>query len=362
MERPTTPTPTSASGDSATPSTPGGNATPGGSTTMRVQRHTPNPSTPGGHHRRIASIPRTPGSSTLLCSSSPDAFAQVTVHTSKCSECDLRNKGTMLRCPGCTFQICKPCQDKREKGGRSMAHGNMLTPQVATPGSGGSVMRKRPASAVNSAEKQHETDAAKSVGEEGSAQAEKEKLEETKEKKRATKPTPKSKLKSKRMIKQAVLLEGSIDDSSDDDFAPDPASPTANKRRRTELTSKTDGTSDIPSPVLTPAGIPSPFLTPTGKAKDSTRQPSLGDSTLTGKSHRNMTTDELLALHGVNTPTNPYKSHFLSRDEPVVSNPVIRMPEVVKRGFKPRPTAKEIQKNIQDTVREKLGLPKLDGP
>lgn len=74
-----------------------------------------------------------------------------------------------------------------------------------------------------------------------------------------------------------------------------------------------------------------------------------------------MTIDEILAHYDVNTSANPYKAHLLSRHEPVVSDPVMQIPEVVKRGFRPRPSAEKIQKNIQDKVREKLGLPALAG-
>lgn len=159
-------------------------------------------------------------------------------------------------------------------------------------------------------------------------------VEEMKGKKRMVKPAPKPKAKAKPRARETTPS----DNSSDDDFAPDPASPTANKRRRTELTSKTDGTPDVPSPFL--------------KATD------VQDSKLPDKPLSEMTTDELLAHHGVNTPESPYKAHLLSRHEPVVSDPVIEIPDVVKRGFKPRSTAEEIQQNIQDKVRERMRLGK----
>jgi hypothetical protein len=135
-------------------------------------------------------------------------------------------------------------------------------------------------------------------------------------------------------------------DSSDDDLEPDPASPTSNKRRRRSFISKVDGMTDLPSPFLTPAekkGHPAP--------------PKPQDVKPPAKAFRDMTMKELLAHHGVDTPENPYQEHFLGRHYQVRSNPVIQVPAIVKRGFKPRPTAEEIQKNIQDKVREKLGLP-----
>ncbi|KAJ4371736.1 hypothetical protein N0V86_008289 [Didymella sp. IMI 355093] len=334
LEPPSTPSADITPNRGLRPRTPGAPGTPG--STMRVQRRTPIPSTPGGH-RRMASIPRTPGGSSVLpCSSSPTSFTSITVHTAKCSECDQRNLETMLRCPGCTFQLCKPCRDRREAIGRSLAHGNMMTPRVATPGTGGSVVRRKPVSSVKKDEgKEANQEETKTFGKEEVAVEEKVEMEESKGTKRMTKPAPKPKPKTKSKAWETTPP----DDSSDDDFAPDPASPAASKRQRTELTSKTDGPSDIPSP----------FLKATG-AKG---------SKVPEKAPSDMTIDELLAHHGVNTRQSPYKAHLLSRHEPVVSEPVIEIPEVVKRGFKPRLSAEEIQQNIQNKVREKMGLGQL---
>lgn len=351
MSRPTTPEPKPWSYNLEPPSTPGADITPNRGlpprtpgapstpgSTMRVQRKTPLPSTPGGH-LRMASLPRTPGSSVLPCSSSPTSFTSVKVHTAKCSECDQRNQETMVRCPGCTFQLCRPCRNRREAAGRSLAHGNMMTPRVATPGTGGSVVRRKPVSsakdeskeAKQGAVKDGDKDEAKSGDKEGDKVEGKVNVEEVKGTKRMAKPAPKPKPKAKAKARETTPS----DDSSDDDFALDPGSPTASKRRRT-LTSKTDGT----------AGMPSPFLEATSAKSSRVPEKALGE----------MTTDELLAHHGVNTPQSPYKAHLLSRHEPVVSDPVIEIPEVVKRGFKPRRTAEEIQQSIQDKVREKMEL------
>ncbi|KAJ4985338.1 hypothetical protein SVAN01_09189 [Stagonosporopsis vannaccii] len=346
MERATTPAPPEPSAPAA-PSTPSANVNATPNSTMRIQRKTPVPSTPGGH-RHISSVPRTPGTSTLACSSSPTAFNRVLVHTAKCSECDLRNKGTMLRCPGCTFQICKSCQDRRERAGRSFAHGNMLSPQVATPGTSGSVVRRKPAAVVESLEKgTDKTKKEKDTSNEGIAAERKEETKEAKGMKRVRKPVPKPKSKSKPKVRSGT--DDYVDNSSDEDFAPDTVSPTFNKRHCAETISRTDGSFDLPSP----------FLKPSERDNNFTKY-SLGGPTLPEKPLRDMSTDELLAYHGVNTPSNPYTAHLLSRDEPVVSNPVIEIPEVVKRRFKPRPTAEEIQKSIQDKVREKMGLPRLE--
>lgn len=290
----------------------------------------------------MASLPQTPGSNVLPCSSSPSSFTSIKVHTAKCSECDQRNLETMLRCPGCTFQLCKPCRDRREAGGRSLAHGNMMTPTVATPGTQGSVVRKKPVSSAKKDESKEVVMCARGEEVKGDRKEKvgvEEKVEEkvivgveiSKGTKRMAKPAPKPKSKTKPKARETTPS----DDSSDEDFAPDPGSPTTSKRRRT-LTSKTDGSTDMPSPFLDATG---------GKG-----------SKAPDKALSEMTTDELLAYHGVNTSQSPYKVHLLSRHEPVVSDPVIEIPEVVKRGFKPRPTAEEIQQNIQDKVRERMGM------
>ncbi|KZM20661.1 uncharacterized protein EKO05_0010621 [Ascochyta rabiei] len=335
MARATTPTATgSLSVANRTPSTP--------SAHMPVQRKTPDPSTPG--HRRVCSLPHTPGTSPLTaCSSSASAFAVVKVHTAKCSECDQRNRDVMRRCPGCTFQVCKPCQEKREKSGRSLAHGNMVSPHGATPGvGGGSVVRRRPVGVMKSFGEQREGSA---VGQEAEGRSE---IEGVRGKRCA--PNPAAKPKSKSKARMRALTPS--DDSSDDDFALDPASPTAHKRRRTALTLSSPGANgDISLTSDRPSSLPS-FIDEVEVAA----KPRVGDSVSAGRPFHEMSTDELLAHYDVNTWTNPYKAHLLSRHEPVVTNPTIEIPEIVKRGFKPRPSAGEIQKRIQKRVREKMGL------
>lgn len=256
------------------------------------------------------------------------------VHTAKCSECDQRNLETMLRCPGCTFQVCKPCRDKREAAGRSLAHGNMMTPWIATPGTGGTVVRRKPVSSVRKDEGNETKNEEANSFDMQELNSKAEVRVKVKGTKRMARPAPKPKAKAKPKARETTPS----DVSSDDDFAPDPESPTPSKRQRTELTSKTDGSSDVPSPFLKATDEKGP------------RVPS--------KAPGDMTTNELLAYHGVNTAQSPYKAHLLSRHEPVVSNPVIEIPELVKRGFKPRSTAEEIQRNIQNQVREKLELRK----
>lgn len=58
----------------------------------------------------------------------------------------------------------------------------------------------------------------------------------------------------------------------------------------------------------------------------------------------------LLEYHGIDLPSNRYKEHLLHRQQPVIQNPVIKIPENVARNFKPRPSAQEIQQRIQEKV------------
>jgi hypothetical protein len=243
--------------------------------------------------------------------------------------------------------VCRPCQERREKEERSLAHGNMLSPAAGTPRvvTPGGVVRRRPTGIAptptrvkrveKGKERGEQEEETKSIGKERGAVEEKSNVEGSTSRKRVLRP------ESQPKKREATPS----DDSSDDDFAPDPTSPTANKRRRTELTSNTDNDRDASFQLLNPTDDP------WASAKLNS-----GNGLFAEKSPSDMTTDELLAHHGVNTSTNPYKAHLMSRHELVISNPVIQIPEVVKRGFKPRPTAEEIQKKIVDKVRQKMGL------
>ncbi|KAL1645581.1 hypothetical protein SLS61_008264 [Didymella pomorum] len=216
---------------------------------------------------------------------------------------------------------------------RSLAHGNMVTPGGGTPGTGG-VVRRKPVAFVKREVREDKVKGERKEGgrvEEQVEEKETVEAEISKGTKRMAKPAVKLKPKTKPKAREATPS----DDSSDE--APDPGSPTASKRRRT-LTLKTDGSADMPSPFFEAA--------------------SAKGSKIPEKTLGEMTTDELLAHHGVNTSQSPYKAHLLSRHEPIVSDPIIEIPEIVKRGFKSRSTAEEIQQNIQDKVREKMGLGK----
>lgn len=229
----------------------------------------------------------------------------------------------------------------------------MVSPRVATPGTGGSVVRRRPVGVVlgggrggeKRVEEKETSGGLEGEGDVMDLKGKKRALEPAVKPKPKPKPKPKSKLKSK--LRDATPS----DQSSDEDFTLDPASPTANKRRRTDFIIASPA--DLPS--VTGSNIKSASST-TEKMQELASKDARRDLSAQ-KLLSNMTTDELLAHYDVNTSSNPYNAHLLSRHEPVVSNPVIQIPEVVKRRFKSRPSAEEIQQNIQDRVREKMGLP-----
>jgi hypothetical protein len=158
-----------------------------------------------------------------------------------------------------------------------------------------------------------------------------------------------------------VMLD---DESSDEEFMPDPTSPTSNKnkRRRTALniTDSPTATSARPSrtaplPAATPAyvapsslssgsisGAEVPAPTPT-----TLRAPANLNSGIVKKAYSMETqhfkptgrVHELLEQQGVR-----YEEHFLSRHVPVMTNPVISVPDAVKRMGDRRPRLSAEQK------------------
>jgi hypothetical protein len=173
--------------------------------------------------------------------------------------------------------------------------------------------------------------------------------------KAVSKKRPATKAKSK-----VVVLD---QESSDDEFKPDPTSPTANKRRRTTLniTDSPTATSARPSRTA-PLSAPTPaYVAPSSPSSSSvsgvdmsaeTGRPSNLNSAQVKKAWDMEARDvaptgriqELLEQHGVNTPDNRYEEHFLRRHEPVVTNRVISIPESVRRMADPKPRLSAEQK------------------
>ncbi|KAH7069787.1 hypothetical protein BKA63DRAFT_519559 [Paraphoma chrysanthemicola] len=349
MAPPTTP---GAHSPSMTPATPGRTVS------------SPAPHTPGTSNSP-ASVPRTPGGSLLKsCSADPTDFTKIKIHTAKCTECDQRNEtDNMLRCPGCGWQICVPCQEKRTKKGRDLIHGGMGTPGGLLGLRSGGISKRRVLGSIKSPapspskplpKPQLQDDIAMNDRTASTSMAST--IPDIKGKGRA-RPTPASKpLPKKRPAKGKAKVDLS-DESSDDDFAPDPTSPTTHKRRRTTLhitdtptatsarphrrtahtTNNTQAnyvTLSSPSPDASSdsLSVPADIAASTGRRPTSLNHGELQRafgvdvSVLPeGRIH------ELLRENGIDVPGRRYNEHFLARREPVVVNPVIGIPDVVRR-------------------------------
>jgi hypothetical protein len=346
---------------SSAPKTPGGSAssssndtaprTPGGGSTTVA------PCTPGASESRSSTLsaintpnghpipfPATPGGTRSGCTSDSAEYKIVTVHTAKCTECDKRNMATMLRCPGCTFQICKPCRDRRQKLNKDLSHGMMLLSPggpglgMSSPrglGSGGAVRRRviglggapappqfmKEASAV--IEDAQMADAASSSP--ASAAGVK-----AKGKAKATPAPSAGKKRSAKSKPKPILVNESSDD---DDFMPDLASPTTHKRRRTELAITDTPTATSARPSRKAPASAAKYATPSSPGTETStdveasvgrRASEMTDAEIQESWNVDIADpapagriQELLEQHGVNTPSNRYECHFLSRRYPV---------------------------------------------
>lgn len=163
-----------------------------------------------------------------------------------------------------------------------------------------------------------------------------------------------SKVKSKkRGLRKAKLLDSSDDDSSDALEAGE-TSPVPSKRSRNTFNSGGSGSFAAPSPRVVRKPLPA---TNTSTSHAPSSSPSEGRNeppSSIGVRASEMPFDSLMQAFGVNTPEDPYDEHLLSRHQPVVSNPVIEIPDRVKRGFQPRPSREQIHMNIQEKTRKRM--------
>lgn len=291
-----------------------------------------------------------PGSALMSCTSDETLFTIVKVHTAKCTECDKRNMDTMRRCPGCTFQVCSPCYTRRVKNGGGLMHGNMSS--IANSAITQRTVRRRPLDIINvsglGSEKKSE---AKTVDaklkEDGASEARSPEAGE-KQKEKSVLATPASKTSSKkRALRKRPIVEELTNESSDDSVMPGLMSPTPSKRRRTALKPTTTSAHHaMATPSTFAARIPTPtptiLATPSSNLSSNKRALSSPQSTRCGTS--DVDTHDLLYEFAV----KGYDQPLLSRREPVRYNPVIRIPNIIKRGCPPRHSKEQSQKTIQD--------------
>lgn len=318
----------------------------------------------------------------------------VKVHTAKCTECDKRNMATMLRCPGCTFQICQPCREKREKESRNLEHGSMLSPgglSLGGRGSGAAGGLFSPGSGLGSATAKRRTllgmtgpsaqeikkgnganegdiDDSAALGPEGKsrgkAPADPVSTVKPASKKRTAKPKPKALL---------------VDDSSNDEFDPELASPTASKRRRTTLglTDSPTATSARPSRRLPASKSTHVYVEPSSpgsdmndelknsvgrrltdfslaelevlfQVKEKDPEPEMPPRSLSPQYTGRI--QELLEQHGVNLPGNRYECHFLQRQFSVDAGSLMRgVPALIKNSTtQEKPDAQQKAEGVSD--------------
>ncbi|KAI4606997.1 hypothetical protein J4E83_009752 [Alternaria metachromatica] len=335
--------------------------------TTPVPAPSPAPSTPGRRNRPLlpntprsssspfpTRAPRTPGALSAIqpCTVDETLFSRVTVHTAKCTECDQRNMDTMRRCPGCTFQVCQPCYEKRVKNNKGLLHGNMATPGAAGVGAGttpaGRTVRRRPVASstpVRESEEKKEDEVKAEEGEVVSAPKE------------TTASAQKSSAKKRSIRKKPVVLDSEVDElSSEDDFEPDDHSPTPSKKRKTELTfaesALATATRTPPATRATRRSTTAPtYQDPPSPHSD----PVDGSVRSGGRSNGYLGGDYKGDPDLYDAAIGPYDEPLLSRQNPVLSNPASRIPEIIKRGGVPRPQG-ETYKYIQKHLREKMGL------
>ena len=339
-------------GNTVPPATPG-SAHSAKDTTLPT---TPLPTPSGGYQGRFLSrtphlpsspfpvrTPRTPGGAGLsTCTDDRNLYGAVMVHTAKCTECDQRNKKTMLRCPGCTFQLCEPCHEKRVKRGKGLRHGNMATPGAtkgaATPTTISRTVRKKPFASTPSGQvTKRRSDEAKDENEGDMDNA----------------PSTKKSTSKKGSAKKKRRTEDSeTEDSSEDNFQPDDMTPTPSKRRRGELT--------FAESALATAGRTPPTTRASRK--------SIPQEAVSLSAPPNVVDPRASVGHRLSEIHNPLYQHavqgydepLLGRRVPVMSNPAANIPAIIKRGGQPRPSVNDIRQNIQDKVREQMQ--KAKGP
>lgn len=171
----------------------------------------------------------------------------------------------------------------------------------------------------------------------------------------AVSSTQKSSAKKRAIRKKPVVLDSEVDElSSEDDFEPDDHSPTPSKKRRTELTF---AESALATATRTPPA--------TRATRRSTTAPTYHDplsphsdpvdgSVRSGGRSNGYLGGEYKGDEGLyEVAIGPYDEPLLSRQNPVLSNPASRIPDIIKRGGAPRPqgeTYKYIQKHLRDKM------------
>ncbi|EUC42540.1 hypothetical protein COCMIDRAFT_103246 [Bipolaris oryzae ATCC 44560] len=293
------------------------------------------PLTPYTPHTPASTAPNT-------CTVDEPLYTRVAVHTAKCTECDKRNMDTMRRCPGCTFQVCQPCYEKRQRQGKGLVHGNMPSPEetgAATPGgTGARASRKKP---VGSAAKAKSSE--KEVDEDDSEECANGAIKGGKH----TPSVPKSKA-GKRSRGRSCVKDSEAEDSSEGEL--DHASHTPSKRHQTLSFAESALATATRAPPTTRAAALRSNPSIASRAPPTLQSETVAHRVPVTHSREDFPYDDILYQNCV----VDYDEPLLARCEPVAHNPAARIPAIIQRGGRRRPTADEICQNIQRKVREKL--------
>jgi len=321
------------------------------------------------------------------CTSEASDFDVISIHTAKCAVCDKRNASDqMRRCRGCCWQICQPCQQKREeKGTPPLQHGFRLGTPPQRPNLTSSAKKEsspatKPASSPATKPSAYtvtkpSSSKGKAPVKEDSEAADWENEDDTpspflKRNKGfpqdVTPPTSAERAKYNRRAKPTGSLQ-ELEKSEDEFFDPE-ESPTNSASTKRPMTSKDRPTNEPSTKRPRKSGEPS-----TSKAEGKKKaDPSKGDNpkVYTPKDldveYRNIgnvpplrpgaNKHILEELSRRGTDKGGRSESFLARQEPVSFNREVRIP---RRISTPRKTVDDIHQGIVAKVREKLGMPDL---
>jgi hypothetical protein len=266
----------------------------------------------------------------------------------------------MRRCPKCTWQICGKCRKARDdvlRHGLSLASTGKVKRRGLLP-IGGSAPKPPTTPALFAGTQSGVPEEDKAAPEITPAGAIKQKFKDSVQEDMTSVSTVKQKPKgstqevtppksgekrklSRKAAKSAPVIDYS-DLSDDDDYSPEPASPTLSRKRQ-----KPKGHSNAP---ISSSTSPTKSTFPIQQQKPDKK----------GKFAQDMRPsddiDQVNKYYGL--PKGAYSKdpsqHLLSRSVPIVSNRSVRIPDVVARNFKPRKSAVEFQRELQEKVAKKL--------
>ncbi|KAF2638653.1 hypothetical protein P280DRAFT_481995 [Massarina eburnea CBS 473.64] len=335
---------------------------PATATAVPAQPATPQATAAPARVNQFARTPRTggqfPACKEYCCTEDLNNYATITIHTAKCSACDRRNMTSfMLRCKGCGWQICHPCQEAREKKNTlTVAHGKVgatprssfgrpLPPSISTA--------PIPMKALTPAKKM--VDILETSKEEEDTKDKNGKIDQPKEvPQEVSPPTSGEKRKRRQTPRAAKNKKRIIEATSEEELTDPPESPIK----------LTKGQRTVRNP--TPAGNPASSMLLSGpRSRPSATQQQPSERLTTSPTPRNTgsiqtsgwsyTEDNARKLLGneLMNQMSGYTAggHILGRQMPHVNPSVCIIPSIVARNFVPLRLGSKFLCKAQDSVR-----------